>query len=182
MVFLVRKMRMTPGLLGFKIVVVTDRTDLEGQLRDTARLSGEALRPNEQDQRLRESPTARTQRILREPTPDICFAMLQKYQEGGRDRDGERVSMTILRKEKKPGKDQPVVEKAVTFTESIDFENFPLLNESAEILVLVDEAHRCNTRTLHRNLRSALPNAAIIGFTGTPILSHGQEDDGRNLR
>ena len=40
------------------------------------------------------------------------------------------------------------------------------------ILVLVDEAHRGHTRSLHRNLRKALPNAAIIGFTGTPILSH----------
>ena len=36
----------------------------------------------------------------------------------------------------------------------------------------MDEAHRSHTRTLHRNLRKALPNAAIIGFTGTPILSH----------
>ena len=37
--------------------------------------------------------------------------------------------------------------------------------------MLVDEAHRSHTRALHRNLRKALPNAAIIGFTGTPILS-----------
>lgn len=172
---LVRKMRVTPGLLGYKIVVVTDRTDLEGQLRETARLSGETLRPNELDERFRESPTARTQRILREPTPDICFAMLQKYQDGARDRNGERVSMTIQRKEKRPGKDQPVIEKTVTYTDRIDFENFPLLNESPEILVLVDEAHRGNTRTLHRNLRRALPNAAIVGFAGTPILSRDKK-------
>ena len=49
MVFLVRKMRMMPRLNRFKVVVVTDRTDLEGQLRETARLSGETLRPNEYD-------------------------------------------------------------------------------------------------------------------------------------
>ncbi|MFZ0792076.1 MAG: type I restriction endonuclease, partial [Chromatiaceae bacterium] len=175
MVFLVRKMRMTPRLNRYKVVVVTDRTDLEGQLRETARLSGETLRPNEQDERLRESATVRTQRILRESTPDICFAMLQKYQEGAGDRDAERVAMTIQRKEKKPGKDQPVEAKDVTYSERIDFESFPLLNESAEILVLVDEAHRSNTRTLHRNLRKALPNAAIIGFTGTPIFSHDKK-------
>ena len=37
MVFLVRKMRMTPRLNQFKVVAVTDRTDLEGQLaRDGA--------------------------------------------------------------------------------------------------------------------------------------------------
>lgn len=170
MVFLVRKMRMMPHLNRFKIVVVTDRTDLEGQLRETARLSGETLRPNEHDTARRESPTARTQRILRETTPDIVFAMLQKYQDGARRDTAETVAMTIVRQEKMPGKETRVVEKAVTLEENIHFEEFPVLNESEAILVLVDEAHRSHTRTLHRNLRKALPNAAIIGFTGTPIL------------
>src|SRR4030095_3507233 len=111
-----------------------------------------------------------------ERTPDIVFAMLQKYQ----DRDqktaaGEKVSMTIVRKEKKPGKDEPVVEKEVTFEENIRFDKFPVLNESEEILVLVDEAHRSHTRDLHRNLKRAMPNAAIIGFTGTPVLAHDKK-------
>ena len=171
MVFLVRKMRMMQRLNRFKVVAVTDRTDLEKQLRETARLSGETLRPTDYDRTGRESPTARTQRILRETTPDIVFAMLQKYQDMEKRDAGEKVAMTIIRKEKRPGKDQPVVEKEVTFEESIHFEEFPVLNESEEILVLVDEAHRSHTRALHRNLRKALPNAAIIGFTGTPILS-----------
>jgi type I restriction enzyme R subunit len=165
-------MRMMLRLNRFKVVAVTDRTDLEGQLRETARLSGEALRPTDYDITRRESPTARTQRILRETTPDIVFAMLQKYQDVEKRDGGEKIAMTIFRKEKRPGKDQPVVERKVTFEESIHFEEFPVLNESEEILVLVDEAHRSHTRTLHRNLRKALPNAAIIGFTGTPILSH----------
>lgn len=172
MVFLVRKMRTLPRLKRFKIVVVTDRTNLEQQLRETASLSGEAVRPTDSDKKRRESPTALTQRVLSEQTPDIVFAMLQKYQ----DRDlkasqGEKVSMTIVRKEKKPGREEPVVERSVTFEESIQFEKFPVLNESEEILVLVDEAHRSHTRDLHRNLEQALPNAAIIGFTGTPILA-----------
>lgn len=172
MVFLVRKMRTLDHLKQYKIVTVTDRTDLEVQLRETARLSGEALRPTDQDLRSRESPTALTQRILSETTPDIVFAMLQKYQDVDQLAiKDEKVAMTIVRKEKKPGKDEPVVEKAVTFEETIRFAEFPVLNESAEILVLVDEAHRSHTRSLHRNLRRALPNAAIIGFTGTPILS-----------
>jgi type I restriction enzyme R subunit len=176
MVFLVRKMRTIPRLSRFKVVAVTDRTDLEKQLRETARLSGESLRPNDHDKKLHESLTARTRRILSEPTPDIVFAMLQKYQEVTKRDTSEKVSMTIVRKEKKPGKDQPLVEKEVTFEESISFENFPVLNESEEILVLVDEAHRSHTRTLHRNLRRALPNAAIIGFTGTPILGKEKKE------
>ncbi|MCI0337398.1 MAG: DEAD/DEAH box helicase family protein [Acidobacteria bacterium] len=171
MVFLVRKMRMMKWLKHFKVVVVTDRTDLEDQLRETARLSGETLRPDDNDMKRRESPTACTQRILKEQTPDIVFAMLQKYQDAARRETSDKVAMTIVRKEKKPGKDQPVVEKELTLEETIRFEEFPVLNESEEILVLVDEAHRSHTRNLHRNLRKALPNAAIIGFTGTPILS-----------
>jgi len=172
MVFLVRKMRTLERLKRYKIVTVTDRTDLEGQLRETARLSGEAVRPTDKDRSTRESSTALTQRILSETTPDIVFAMLQKYQDVDRQaKNDEKIAMTIVRKEKKPGKDEPVVEKEVTFEESIRFEEFPVLNESDEILVLVDEAHRSHTRSLHRNLRRALPNAAIIGFTGTPILS-----------
>ena len=173
MVFLVRKMRMRKRLKRFKIVVVTDRTDLEDQLRDTANLSGEAVRPTDEDKKRRESPTARTQRILAETTPDIVLAMLQKYQDVDRSaKGGDKAAMTIVRKEKKPGKKEPLVEREVTFEESIHFEDFTELNPSREILVLVDEAHRPHTRSLHRNLRRALPNAATIGLTCTPILSH----------
>ncbi len=172
MVFLVRKMRTMERLKRYKVVAVTDRTDLEAQLRDTAALSGEAVRPTDQERKGRESPTALTQRILSEETPDIVFAMLQKYQDYDRQATGgDRIAMTIVRKEKKPGRDEPVVECPVTYAENIHFEEFPVLNESEDILVLVDEAHRSHTRSLHRNLRRALPNAAIIGFTGTPILS-----------
>src|SRR5262249_50115577 len=49
MVFLVRKMRMMPRLNRFKVVLVTDRTDLESQLLETTRLSGETLRPKDYD-------------------------------------------------------------------------------------------------------------------------------------
>src|SRR5690606_34181741 len=38
------------------------------------------------------------------------------------------------------------------------------------ILILIDEAHRTQAGDLHANLMAALPNAARIGFTGTPII------------
>lgn len=46
---------------------------------------------------------------------------------------------------------------------------FPVLNESPNILVMIDEAHRTQYKLLGANLRKALPNAAKIAFTGTPI-------------
>lgn len=43
------------------------------------------------------------------------------------------------------------------------------LNERANIIVMVDEAHRTQEGDLGRKMRSALPNAFLFGLTGTPI-------------
>ncbi|MCP4696344.1 MAG: type I restriction endonuclease subunit R [Gammaproteobacteria bacterium] len=40
-----------------------------------------------------------------------------------------------------------------------------------DIIVITDEAHRTQYGTLALNMRNALPNAAYIGFTGTPLFS-----------
>lgn len=47
----------------------------------------------------------------------------------------------------------------------------PELNNSPNILLLIDEAHRSHAGTLGANLSNALPNAVKIGFTGTPIIT-----------
>jgi len=39
-----------------------------------------------------------------------------------------------------------------------------------EIFVFVDEAHRTQSGKLHRAMKTILPNAMLIGFTGTPLL------------
>lgn len=46
---------------------------------------------------------------------------------------------------------------------------FPELNKSSNILVLIDEAHRTQYNILGANLRKAVPNSIKIAFTGTPI-------------
>ena len=42
-------------------------------------------------------------------------------------------------------------------------------SERDDIIVISDEAHRTQAGRLARNMRVALPNAAFIGFTGTPL-------------
>ena len=42
-------------------------------------------------------------------------------------------------------------------------------SERDDIIVISDEAHRTQAGRLARNMRNALPNAAFIGFTGTPL-------------
>ena len=47
---------------------------------------------------------------------------------------------------------------------------YPVLSERDDIIVLVDEAHRTQYKSLAENMRTALPNANYIAFTGTPLL------------
>ena len=47
---------------------------------------------------------------------------------------------------------------------------YPVLSERNDIFVLVDEAHRTQYKTLAENMRTALPNANFVAFTGTPLL------------
>ena len=144
MVFLVRAMRSDPALRAFKVVVITDRTDLEKQLAATAKLSGETV------QRARESAKLRT--MLAEHGPALVFAMIHKY----RDTDTDKADQGLADDEKA--------------------ESFGVLNTDESIVILVDEAHRSQTSTLHANLMAALPNAAKIGFTGTPIMREGKKE------
>ena len=43
-----------------------------------------------------------------------------------------------------------------------------------DIIVISDEAHRTQAGRLARNMRLALPNAAFIGFTGTPLFEQDE--------
>jgi len=47
-------------------------------------------------------------------------------------------------------------------------------SERDDIIVVSDEAHRTQSGKLARNMRMALPNAAFIGFTGTPLFKQDE--------
>ena len=51
-----------------------------------------------------------------------------------------------------------------------DQEPMQVLSERSDIIVMTDEAHRSQYAQLAANMRKALPNAAFIGFTGTPLI------------
>lgn len=61
-----------------------------------------------------------------------------------------------------------------------DREPMPVLSEREDIIVITDEAHRSQYDQLAANMRRALPNAAFIGFTGTPLIA-GQEERTREV-
>ncbi len=47
---------------------------------------------------------------------------------------------------------------------------YPILSDRNDIIVIVDEAHRTQYKTLAENMRAGLPNARYLAFTGTPLL------------
>lgn len=47
---------------------------------------------------------------------------------------------------------------------------YPELSPRNDIIVIVDEAHRTQYKSLAENLRKGLPNANYLAFTGTPLL------------
>ena len=51
---------------------------------------------------------------------------------------------------------------------------YPKLSDRSDIIVMTDEAHRSQYDIFALNMRDALPNAAFIGFTGTPLMA-GEE-------
>ena len=149
MVFLVRKMRADVQLRPFKVIVVTDRKDLQSQLSVTATLTGEMVEVAES--------TAGIKALARRKGPGLVFATIQKYRDSDTAGDAP-LSADDLQKVEEPKASYKPGEK------------FEVLNEDDTILVLVDEAHRTQAGDLHANLLAGLPNCARIGFTGTPII------------
>ena len=59
-------------------------------------------------------------------------------------------------------------------------EKHPVLSNRDDIIVITDEAHRSQYDILAQNMRDALPNAAFLGFTGTPLIK-GEEERTREV-
>jgi len=125
MMFMVRELYRHAQLAHWKVVFVTDRTQLETQLTETSQAIGFTVKVADSIKKLKE--------LLTSTSSDLVMAMIHKFREA-------------------------------------DLEaSFPELNASPHILVLTDEAHRSQYQLLGANLDRAIPNAARIGYTGTPI-------------
>jgi type I restriction enzyme, R subunit len=133
MMFMVREMYRHAKLSHWKVVFVTDRTQLEQQLTETSQSIGFTVKAAEFINPKQTPDGKSLKELLRADTSDLVMAMIHKFQE----RDLA--------------------------------ESFPELNTSPNILVMTDEAHRSQYKLLGANLDRAIPNAAKIGYTGTPI-------------
>jgi type I site-specific restriction-modification system R (restriction) subunit len=53
--------------------------------------------------------------------------------------------------------------------------DYPELSPRSDIIVIVDEAHRTQYKSLAENMRAGLKNAQFIAFTGTPLLGRDRK-------
>ncbi|MCB4810975.1 type I restriction endonuclease subunit R [Methylovorus menthalis] len=59
-------------------------------------------------------------------------------------------------------------------------EAYSQISDRSDIIVITDEAHRSQYDIFALNMRNALPHAAFLGFTGTPLIA-GEEERTREV-
>ncbi|ATM76075.1 DEAD/DEAH box helicase [Serratia fonticola] len=131
MVFLSKALILHESLKQCRIVVVTDRVDLENQLSRTFISSGELSGKRDKSAAIATSGRRLAEQIGK-GTERIIFSLIQKFN-------------TAIR--------QP-----------------ECINTSSDIIVLIDEGHRSQGGENHIRMTQALPKAAFVAFTGTPLL------------
>ena len=149
MLWLATKVRRSPQLASSTIVTVTDRTQLDDQITNTFKRCGFPA-PEQVDRSRPEPEQRRQQRRARTPNQTEPLDLQTLLQRGG-----ARTLMTTIQK----------------FQEVLETPSGSLgpLNTSENIIIMVDEAHRTQYGLLGARMAEALPNAVLVGFTGTPI-------------
>ncbi|EOV5436450.1 TPA: type I restriction endonuclease subunit R [Vibrio parahaemolyticus] len=131
MVFLSKAMILHESLKQCRIVVVTDRLDLENQLSKTFASGGELAGKKDKAAAIATSGRRLAEQIGK-GAERIIFSLIQKFN------------------------------TATKMPECV--------NNSSDIIVLIDEGHRSHGGENNIRMKQALPNAAFVAFTGTPLL------------
>lgn len=137
MVFLTKALLLTKSLQDCRVVVVTDRIDLETQLARnfiTGGAFGSAIATRKEGEGSKVTSGRELAKRIGHGTERITFSLVQKFNTASR--------LPECR------------------------------NDSPDLIVLVDEGHRSHGGETHERMRKALPKAAYIAFTGTPLLKN----------
>lgn len=135
MVFLTKALLLDTALQVCRVVVVTDRIDLESQLSRnfiSGGAFGSAIATKKEGERSKATTGRDLAKRIGQGTERITFSLVQKFNTASKLPECK--------------------------------------NESADLIVLVDEGHRSHGGETHERMRKALPRASYIAFTGTPVL------------
>lgn len=135
MVFLTKALLLHDALKECRVVVVTDRIDLEDQLSRNFISSGafgSAIATKKEGEKSKVTSGRDLARRIGHGTERIVFTLVHKFATASK--------LAECR------------------------------NDSPNLIVLVDEGHRSHGGETHERMKKALPKAAYVAFTGTPLL------------
>ncbi|RPH76555.1 MAG: type I restriction endonuclease subunit R, partial [Planctomycetaceae bacterium] len=142
MIFFAQKvLRKIPG--NWTFVVITDRQELDGQIYKHFASAGVVTEGRAQ---------AESSRHLRQLLSE-----------------DHRYVFTLIHKFRSPSASETPSPQPSPSGRGSD-NDMPVLSNRHDIIVITDEAHRSQYDTLALNMRTALPNAAFLAFTGTPLI------------
>ncbi len=137
MVLLTKALLMVDALKECRVVVVTDRLDLEHQLSRnfiSGGAFGSAVATRKEGEKSKAVSGRDLARRIGSGTERITFTLVHKFNTASK--------LPECR------------------------------NDSPNLIVLVDEGHRSHGGETHERMKKALPNAAYVAFTGTPLLKN----------
>jgi type I restriction enzyme R subunit len=135
MVFLCKALLLKEELKNCRVIVVTDRRDLEKQLAGnflTAGAFGSDIGTKKDAEKAKVASGRDLARRIGKGTERIIFTIINKFASASK--------LPECR------------------------------NDSANLIVLIDEGHRSQGGENHERMKKALPNASYVAFTGTPLL------------
>lgn len=135
MIFLTKALVLHQSTQTCRVVVVTDRLDLEDQLARNFMNSGafgSAVATRKDGEKAKVGSGRELAKRIGEGTERIIFTLIHKFATASKLPE--------------------------------------CYNPSADMIVLVDEGHRSHGGETHERMRRALPRAAYVAFTGTPLL------------
>ncbi len=125
-----------------RVILITDRTELDEQIEKVFKGVSEEIHRTNSGADLIDK--------LNATTPWLICSLIHKF--GGKEGGEDAV-------------DIPGFIDALKRALPADFK------PKGDLFVFVDECHRTQSGELHRAMKTILPNALFIGFTGTPLLS-----------
>ncbi len=143
-----------------RIVIVTDRIDLDEQIWKTFHLCGKDPQMAKTGKHLHE--------LLRDERVAVITTVIDKFRAAANTPHGAQ-----YRRDRYPqiaqmnADDRGSVFHLRPSASSVDKS---YSNLDADIFVLVDESHRSQYGEANIRMRRSLPNACFIGFTGTPLM------------
>lgn len=155
MVMLAQLLAKHPDIQNPKILLVTDRIDLDDQLTETFRKCKKDVV---------QATTGASEKIRKKLSGELPEAEAERERQTTKRPPRDTSLLALLHE----ASDDIVTTVINKFDVALKSNAEPIT--SPNLFILVDEAHRTQHGSFHVSMRRLFPNACFLGFTGTPLM------------